>query len=75
MARFDKAAVLADVGATLAKGRNLAADDVDDLRATLTQLDPDDYGLVAGDVWEAVALIVNDPAYEGDAKVPEQPDA
>ena len=75
MALFDKAGVLQFTADTLAKGRDLRADDVDDLRAALTQLDPDDYDQVAADVWEGVALIVNDPAYEGDAKVPVAADA
>jgi hypothetical protein len=64
-----------EIAAILAKGADLRAADVDDLRAALTQLDPDEYDQVAGDAWEGVALIVNDPAYEGDAKVPAPADA
>lgn len=64
-----------EISAFLAKrGSDLRADDIDELRAMLTQVDPDEYDAVAGWVWEAVALVVNDPAYEGDAKVPEPVD-
>lgn len=52
------------------RGHDLRPDDIDEIRALLAQVPFDDYDDVAGGTWEAVALIVNDPAYEGDAKVP-----
>lgn len=61
-----------EIAAFLAKrGADLRADDIDELRAMLTQVPPKQYDDIAGWVWEAVALVVNDPAYEGDARVPD----
>lgn len=57
------------------RGRDLRADDIDELRIMLAALPVEQYETVAGGVWETVALIVNDPEYEGDAIVPEFPDS
>jgi hypothetical protein len=68
-----------EITAFLAKrGRDLRADDIDELRAMLTQVPPERYEEISGNVWEAVALVVNDPENEGDANVPDldaEPDA
>lgn len=53
------------------RGRDIRAEDIDELRAMLTQLPVEQYDEVAGGVWEAVAQIVNDPEYEGGAKLPD----
>lgn len=53
------------------RGLNLRADDIDELRAILATADPEQYDAIAGAAWETVAQIVNDPAYEGDAELPE----
>lgn len=57
------------------RGTDLRAEDIDELRAMLALLPVEQYETVAGGVWETVALIVIDPQYEGDAKVPELPDS
>lgn len=53
------------------RGLDLRADDIDDVRAMLASLPPEQYDEVAPGVWETVAQIVNDPAYEGDAELPD----
>lgn len=53
------------------RGLDLRQEDVDELRAMLTQMDPDESETIAGNVWEAVAMVVQNPEYTGDAKVPE----
>ncbi len=61
-----------EIAAFLAKrGHDLRRDDIDELRAMLTQVPPERYEEIAGWTWEAVALVVNDPDYEGDAYVPD----
>lgn len=57
-----------------ARGLNLRAEDIDELRAILATADPEDYDAIAGTVWESVAQIVNDPQYEGDAELPSDSD-
>jgi len=52
------------------RGNDLRADDIDEIETMLALLPVEQYDEVAGWVWEAVALIVNDPSYEGDAKLP-----
>lgn len=57
--------------AALAKGLRLTAADVRDIQAELALMPADQAHELEGEVWEGVALIVNDPDYEGDAKLPE----
>ena len=52
------------------RGNDLRADDIDEIETLLALLPVEQYDEVAGWVWEAVALIVNDPDYVGDAKLP-----
>ena len=54
------------------RGNDLRADDIDEIETLLALLPVEQYDEVAGWVWEAVALIVNDPSYEGDAKLPDE---
>lgn len=57
--------------AALAKGPRLTQRDVLDIQSELALMPADQAHEIEGEVWEGVALIVNDPDYEGDAKVPE----
>lgn len=50
---------------------DLRQSDLDEISALLVQVDLDEVQDVEGWVWESVALIVNDPAYTGDAVMPE----
>lgn len=50
---------------------DLRQSDLDEISALLVQVDLDEVQNVEGWVWESVALIVNDPAYTGDAVMPE----
>lgn len=63
-------AALADIRALLDKGPDLRAPDIDELRALLAMLPVDDQTETERWVWEAVALIVNDPLYRGGAELP-----
>lgn len=53
------------------RGLDLRADDIEELRAMLAGLPPEQYDEVAPGVWESVAQIIIDPAYEGDAELPD----
>ena len=53
------------------RGLDLRQTDVEELRALLTQVPDAEHDEVAFWVWEAVAQVVIDPAYTGDAQVPE----
>lgn len=50
---------------------DLRQSDLDEISALLVQVDLDEVQDVEGWVWESVALILNDPAYSGDAVMPE----
>lgn len=52
------------------RGTDIRQTDVEELRALLTQVPDDEHDEVAAWVWEAVALIVDNPDYSGDAIVP-----
>lgn len=58
------------IQARLEKGPALTAADVDLIRFDLALMPPDESHEVEPWVWEAVALIVTNPDYRGDAKVP-----
>lgn len=61
-----------DISALLERrGLDLRQEDIDDLRAMIVQLDPDEADAIAGNVWEAVAMVLQNPEYVGDAKLPE----
>ncbi len=63
--------VASDIAALLERrGLDLRQEDVDELRAMLTQVPLDEYDSIAGGVWEAVAQIIGNPEYRGDAKTP-----
>lgn len=49
------------------KGMNLAAADIDELRAMLIALPLDQNAEIAAEVWEIVAMIILNPNYKGDA--------
>jgi hypothetical protein len=51
-------------------GPGLRQTDIEEIEYRLTQVPVDDAREAEGQIWEAVALIVNDPEYGGDAKVP-----
>lgn len=58
------------IEAIVAKGPALTAADVQEIEVQLALL-PGDTGYEAQPwIWEAVAMIVNDPDYKGDARVP-----
>lgn len=59
------------IESALARGRALTARDVADIEAELALMPLDEAHAVEPWVWEGVALIVNDPEYAGDAKLPE----
>lgn len=52
------------------RGLSLSGDDVRQIELDLTQLPADLASEAEPWIWEAVGLIVNDPLYEGDAKLP-----
>lgn len=54
----------------LEKGPALTAADVNDIRYELALLPHDEAHEAEPWIWEAVALIVTDPDYKGDARVP-----
>lgn len=58
------------IDAALAKGLDLTADDVRDIEVELATMPLDEAHEAAPWIWEGVALIVADPLYTGDAKVP-----
>ena len=53
------------------KGLDLRQEDVDELSAKLAELPPEQHDQIAPMAWEAVAQVVADPSYAGDAKLPE----
>lgn len=55
----------------LAKGPALTASDVQEIENELARATRAEYAEIAPKVWEAVAQIVNDLAYSGDARLPE----
>lgn len=52
------------------KGMTITADDVRRIEFDLTQMPVDEANEAEPWIWEAVGLIVNDPIYGGDAKLP-----
>lgn len=62
---------MAPIEAILAKGPALTAADVENLQFELANMPLDQAHEREPWVWEAVALIVNDPDYLGDAKLPD----
>jgi hypothetical protein len=64
MARID------EIQAIIAKGDALTAADVREIEFLLTQMPLDEQHEAVPWVWEAVALIVDDLTYTGDARVP-----
>lgn len=58
------------IQARLAKGPALTAADVDAIRFDLAVLPVDEAHEAEPWIWEAVALIVTNPDYRGDARVP-----
>lgn len=58
------------IQALLEKGPALTAADVNDIRYELALLPLDEAHEAEPWIWEAVALIVTDPDYKGDARVP-----
>lgn len=58
------------IQAIVAKGLALRQPDIEEIQFLFTQAPVDAARAAEPWIWEAVALIVNDPAYEGDAKIP-----
>ncbi len=54
----------------IGKGLSLTQADVDDVRAKLVAMDADEAHKVEPFVWEALALILLDEQYRGDATLP-----
>lgn len=54
-----------------ARGMGLTQADVDEIETLLATIPPPGVIEIEETVWEAVSLIVNDPLYQGDAKLPE----
>lgn len=54
----------------LGKGPALTANDVREIEVQLAFMPADKAHEASPWIWEGVALIVNDPDYQGDAKVP-----
>ena len=61
MANFDRV-----TDRLAAAGLNLRQADVDDIEAEMAALPVDEHDQIAPAVYEAIAQIVNDPAYDGD---------
>lgn len=53
------------------RGMGLTQADVDEIETLLATIPPPGVIEIEESVWEAVSLIVNDPLYRGDAKLPE----
>ncbi len=53
------------------RGKDLRQADVDELEVMVALLPDAEHEEAAGGIWETVAMIVNDPEYTGDAKMPE----
>lgn len=62
---------MARIDEILARGRALTARDVADIETELALMPLDQAHEQEPWIWEGVALIVNDPDYTGDAKLPE----
>lgn len=61
---------MARIDDLLAKGPALTAADVREIEVELALMPLDEAHVQEPWVWEAAALIVNDPDYVGDAKLP-----
>lgn len=62
---------MARIDDLLAKGPALSAADIDEIETELALMPLDEAHAKEPWVWECVALVVNDPDYAGDAKLPE----
>lgn len=62
---------MARIDDLLAKGAAITAADVDEIETELALMPLDEAHEKEPWIWEAVSLIVNDPDYAGDAKLPE----
>lgn len=62
---------MASIETILGKGLALTAVDVSNIQFELATMPLDEAHEAEPWIWEAVALIVNSPDYQGDAQVPE----
>ena len=62
---------MARIDDLLEKGPAITAADVVEIETELALMPLDEAHVIEPWVWEGVSLIVNDPDYRGDAKLPE----